>query len=178
MSKNKIIALVAIGAVVIVFIIFAVTCKKSADTTPAGDNNSTENQAEDSLDSASATTTDLTASTTPTTSVKTAVTTKKTVSVKAPGAVTQSYADALKTYSASGYRMQFVNCKASPGSLIIKKGKTFMLDNRDNKSHKIKVGSVTYTVGAYGYAIATARTLDVNYVLCDGAGAAKITVEP
>lgn len=178
MSKNKIIALGAIGVVVIVFIIFAVTCKKDNDTTPTDENIGLENQTEDT-GLTSTTTPDTTVTTTPTSTPVTATIKKTTTpTTKATAPVTQSYADALKTYSASGYRMQFVNCRASPGSLIIKKGKTFMLDNRDNKSHKIKVGSTTYTVGAYGYAIATAKTLDVNYILCDGAGAAKITVEP
>lgn len=177
MSKNKIIALGAIGVVVIVFIIFAVTCKNDNTQTPNDENTGLENQADDT-GLTDTTTLGISASTTPTTTPTSATTKKTTTATKAVGAVTQSYADALKAYSATGYRMQFVNCRASPGSLIIKKGKTFMLDNRDNKSHRIKVGSTTYTVGAYGYAIATARTLDVNYILCDGAGAAKITVEP
>jgi hypothetical protein len=177
MPKTKIIALGAIGVLVIVFIIFAVTCKKENTTAPTDENTGLENQTDDT--GLTATSTLGSATTTATSTPATTATTKKTTTVaKANAPVTQSYADALKAYSATGYRMQFVNCRASPGSLIIKKGKTFMLDNRDNKSHKIKVGNVTYNVGAYGYAIATAKTLDVNYVLCDGAGSGKITVEP
>lgn len=103
---------------------------------------------------------------------------KKPVTKTAPGAVTQSYADALKEYSASGYRFQFVNCRATPGSLTIKKGTSFMIDNRDNASHKIKVGPATYSVGAYGFVIATAKTIGSNYIICDGISTGRLEVRP
>lgn len=104
--------------------------------------------------------------------------TTQTTPTPGAGSVTPSYADALKQYSASGYRFQFVNCRATPGKMTIKQGVTFMLDNRDDKAHKIKVGSVTYNVGAYGFVIATAKTVGTNYVVCDGVGSAEINVVP
>lgn len=177
MNRDKIFAIATIVLAICVFAFFVISGRPVNN----GDNNAdlaSENQevlTEESV------VTDETATTTPT-STPEETTVKKTTPVKtttpAPGAITQSYADALKIYSASGYRFQFVNCKATPGKFTIKKNAKFMLDNRDNTAHKIKVGSVTYNVGAYGFAIATAKTLGLNYITCDGGGAAQIQVEP
>jgi len=89
-----------------------------------------------------------------------------------------SYVDALKIYKTSGYYFQFVNCHGNPGSLTLKKGKKFMLDNRDAVAHKIAFANQTYYLGKYGYAIATALSLGKYYITCDGGGAASILVQP
>jgi len=92
-----------------------------------------------------------------------------------------TYTQALNTYSAetgSGYRFQFVNCNGTPGSLAIKKGVTFMIDNRDKDAHTFVVGSLTYKVGAEGFAIATAKDVGTYNITCDGGGAAQVIVQP
>ena len=96
-----------------------------------------------------------------------------------PLAATKSYLDALKAYKNTGYYFQFVDCHGSPGFLTLKKGKKFMLDNRDGVARKIHIqGGQTFNIAAYGFAIATApSTLGEHYIDCNGGGAAKILVQ-
>lgn len=171
LNRNKIIGISAVILLAVLFIIFVIVTRPEVPAVEQGDNLGSATGQEIG---SSATTTDALATSTTSTNG----TVKKPVIRTAPGAVSQSYAEALKEYSASGYRFQFVNCKASPGSLTIKKGVTFMLDNRDNRSHKIKVGATTYSIGAYGYVIATAKTVGLNYILCDGGGTGRLQVQP
>lgn len=98
---------------------------------------------------------------------------------KAPLSATKSYLDALKIYKTTGYYFQFVDCHGSPGSFTLKVGKKFMLDNRDAVAHRFKIqGGQSFSIGAYGFAIATApSTVGDHYIDCDGGGAAKITVQ-
>lgn len=106
----------------------------------------------------------------------------KTVAPKTavPVVATQKYLDALKIYKTSGYYFQFLDCHGAPGSLVLKKGKKFMLDNRDNQTRKIAiVGGQSFTISAYNFAIATApATLGLHYITCGGGGAATISVQP
>lgn len=101
---------------------------------------------------------------------------KRAITYKAPAAT--SYADVVKQYG--DYRFQFSsNCRVvSPNGLVMKKGKKFMLDNKDDKTHIFTVGAQKYTVKAYGYAIATASVLGKQYVLCDGIQTASLNVVP
>ncbi len=172
-ERNKIIEVGAIAILVAIFLSFVLFARpKSSENAP---DQILVNLEENIL----TTSTDITATSTTSTENKNG-TVKKTTPTKttAPGAVTQSYADALKQYSASGYRFQFVNCRATPGVLTIKKGASFMLDNRDNKAHRIKVGASTYNIGAYSFVIATAKTVGLNYIVCDDAGSGRLQVEP
>lgn len=176
MSRDKIFAIATITVAICVFAFFAISGWPVNNGN--NENDLTMENQEALTDEAIV---DETATTTPTSTPEESAVKKTTppkTTTPAPGAITQSYADALKIYSTSGYRFQFVNCKATPGKFTIKKNSKFMLDNRDNTAHKIKVGSVTYNVGAYGFAIATAKTLGLNYITCDGGGAAQIQVEP
>jgi hypothetical protein len=178
MNKERIIGIITIAVAIGVFAFFVISGRPVERQAPE-ENLMLDNQemtSEELIEEETATTTPTT--TTSDTVKKTTAPAPVKTTAPAPGAITQSYADALKIYSASGYRFQFVNCKATPGKLTIKQGTKFMLDNRDNTAHKIKVGSVNYNVGAYGFAIATAKTLGLNYITCDGGGAAQIQVEP
>lgn len=105
---------------------------------------------------------------------------KSTTPVTSPMSATQRYLDAIRVYKSVGYYFQFVNCHGLPGSLTLKKGKKFMLDNRDNVTHKITVqGGQSFQIGAYNFAIATApSTVGTHYITCDGGGAASIVVQP
>ncbi|MDO8557854.1 MAG: hypothetical protein Q7S09_01525 [bacterium] len=95
-----------------------------------------------------------------------------------PAAI-ETYQDALGVYSASGFRFQFSNCQASPGSLVMKVGAKFMLDNRDVVARTIGVSSKIYNIGAYGFAIATAPVqTGTHYITCNGGGTATISVQP
>jgi len=89
----------------------------------------------------------------------------------------QAYDAAVATYQASGYRIQFNLCQATPHQLVIKKGAKFMLDNRDDESRTIIVKSQTFHLGPYGYTIATAIDLGIYTVSCDGRGVMQLTVE-
>lgn len=96
-----------------------------------------------------------------------------------PLSATQRYLDAIRVYKSVGYYFQFVDCHGSPGTLTLKKGKKFMLDNRDGEAHKIAIqGGQTFQVKAYDFAIATAPSkTGLHYITCDGGGAASITVQ-
>jgi hypothetical protein len=90
----------------------------------------------------------------------------------------QEYTDALNTYRTAATYYQFVGCKGSPGNMVLKQGKYFMLDNRDKVAHTIKVGDVAYSVPAEGFRIAKAISTGENLITCDGGGAARINVYP
>lgn len=119
---------------------------------------------------------------TPTSTSTTAPAAKNPTPVKTsptPLSATQKYLDAIRIYKNTGYYFQFVECHGLPGSLTMKKGKKFMLDNRDNKTRKIAIqGGQSFKVGAYGFAVATAPSkAGTYYITCDGGGAAKIVVQ-
>ncbi len=97
--------------------------------------------------------------------------------VRPPTSASTDYEKALNDYRSRGAYFQFVNCAGNPGSLTLKRGTVFMLDNRDSKAHKIKVGTVTYTVGGYGYKLVNPQTLGLNHITCDGGGAAAVNVQ-
>ncbi len=92
---------------------------------------------------------------------------------------TKAYLDARKIYQTSGYYFQFVQCHGLPGTLTLKAGSKFMLDNRDGVAHKLAIqGWETFNIGAYGFAIATAPSkVGIHYITCDGGGAATILVQ-
>ncbi len=90
---------------------------------------------------------------------------------------TVAYSNALDIYRKSGYYFQFAGCHGTPGSITMKRGVKFMIDNRDNVGHVFKFGQNTYVLGAYGFGIiATPNTLGKNLITCDGGGAATIVV--
>ena len=176
MDKNKKIA-IAVGVVVLAAIVIYFTVLKKPATSPEGVNVTDEQVLEEADQTATSTLDTSVTSTTATTSAKSTTQTTVKTTTKAPGAATLSYTTALKTYSASGYRFQVNNGRVSPGSMIIKRGKTFMIDNRDSKAHTVKVGSTSYRIAAYGFVIATAKTVGTNYIMVDGINAAKVEVE-
>ena len=92
-----------------------------------------------------------------------------------PGPLT--FEQALEIYSANGYRFEFASCHGRPGSLSMKVGTKFMLDNRDPLAHTFVAGSSTYHIGPYGFAIATAKDLGTYNITCDGGGAAQVVVQ-
>lgn len=96
----------------------------------------------------------------------------------APSGGPLTFDEAYQTYAASGFRFEFASCRGRPGSISMKKGTKFMLDNRDNAAHKFVVGSKTYNIGAYGFAIATASDVGTYNITCDGGGAAQLVVQP
>lgn len=91
----------------------------------------------------------------------------------------EAYQEALRVYGDSGYLFQFTGCRAVPGTLTIKSGAEFMLDNRDAVLRTIAVaGSQSFSVGAFGFVIAEApATPGTHYLTCDGGGAASILVQ-
>lgn len=80
------------------------------------------------------------------------------------------------------YRIQFTDChgivnNTGNGTLAIRLGDKFMLDNRDNVKHVIAFKGQTWRLDPYGYAMATATTLGQYPITCDGGGAASLNVE-
>lgn len=90
---------------------------------------------------------------------------------------TEDYGAALAVYGKSGYRFQFVNCSGTPGFLTMKFGVKFMIDNRDNKSHQIGIGTKTYKLAAYDFAIVTIQKTGDYNITCDGGGAAHVLIQ-
>lgn len=116
---------------------------------------------------------DISATSTPTT------TPAKPAAPSASAAAPLSYADALAKYGQNGYRFHFIdNCQLKLSSLVVKKGSKYMLDNRDDIAHRISVGSASYSLKAYSYAILTASVVGTKNVSCDGQVLGKITVVP
>lgn len=89
-----------------------------------------------------------------------------------------SFEEAMRIYASSGYRFQFVECHGNPGRLVMKQGKKFMLDNRDDSQHSFGISAKTYDIEAYDFAIATAIDLGTYFITCDGGGAAEMNVQP
>lgn len=88
----------------------------------------------------------------------------------------QTYEAALKAFV--GFRFQFANCSGTPGSFTVKQGSKFMLDNRDNEAHVFAVGTQSYEVGPYGFAVASASKAGRYQITCDGGGAAEVLIQP
>lgn len=107
----------------------------------------------------------------------TASTTPTPTPTKSGSTNNKAYNDALAIYGKNGYRIQFSQCHGIPGKLVVPQGNKYMLDNRDNAAHTIKVGPNSYRLGAYGFTIVTALNLGINNVTCDGGGAAQVTIE-
>lgn len=90
------------------------------------------------------------------------------------GSAKLSYGDAIKKYK---YRIQFSQCHGNPGTIALKVNAPLMLDNRDDKTHTIKVASQTYTIKKYDYALAYISKAGVYNLTCDGGGAASVNIE-
>ena len=101
------------------------------------------------------------------------VTTKKGITA----VETEDYGTAKGIYGESGYRFQFVDCSGKPGYLTMKLGVKFMIDNRDNKSHQIAIGTKTYKLEAYDFAIVSIQKVGDFNITCDGGGAARVLIQ-
>jgi hypothetical protein len=86
-----------------------------------------------------------------------------------------TYAQAVAKYK---YRFQFVSCHANPGSMVVAKNDPVMFDNRDNKAHLIKIGSInSFSIGALDYTIYYPSVKGTYNITCDGGGSATLKVE-
>jgi len=93
-------------------------------------------------------------------------------------AVSGDYPKKGLPYIESGYRFQFADCHGNPGTLTVKRGKYFLLDNRDESAVTIAVAGQTYKIGAYSAAVAAVWKVGTHQITCNGGGAASLTVEP
>ena len=93
-------------------------------------------------------------------------------------AVSGNYPKAGLPYVESGYRFQFSDCHGTPGQLTVKRGKYFLLDNRDDSAITIAVAGQSYKIGPYGAAVAAVWKEGVHQITCNGGGAASLNVEP
>jgi|GEM_PF-1919487 len=98
------------------------------------------------------------------------------VKTTTPTDAIDTYEEAIEAYA--GLRFQFTACRGTPGSLTVKNGSTFLLDNRDASGHTIVVGTKSYWLGAYGWKIVTASEEGTLNITCDGGGSASINVQP
>lgn len=90
---------------------------------------------------------------------------------------TKSYTDALAVYAKNGTRLQFDKCSGIPGSVTVKRYTKFMIDSRDGKTHRFGIGTQTFTLGAYDYAIISLAKTGSYNITCDGGGAASVSVQ-
>ncbi len=95
----------------------------------------------------------------------------------APSQTSGNYPKIGLPYIESGYRIQFTHCTGTPGSLVVKSGKYFLLDNRDAKPHTFAFAGQSHSIGGYGAAVAAIYKLGTFQITCDGGGTSKITVE-
>lgn len=102
------------------------------------------------------------------------VTTEVAKKINTKTVETEDYGEAVATYD---YRFQFANCSGNPGSLTMKLGTKFMIDNRDNSSHKIAIGTNVYKLGAYDFAIVNIQKVGDFVITCDGGGAAHVLIQ-
>jgi len=93
-------------------------------------------------------------------------------------AASGNYPKAGLPYVESGYRFQFSDCHGTPGQLTVKRGKYFLLDNRDDSAITIAVAGQSYQIGPYGAAVAAVWKEGVHQITCNGGGAASLNVEP
>jgi len=168
---------ILIIAVIIVLILvgYAVVQSRRTNTTD------TANTATTTTDQNAPATTN-TDNTTNTTATQPAATQKGTPSTGSGSGILK-YDDALALYA--GRLFQFQNCVAgpppviSPGSLAIKKGGKYMLDNRDKTAHTLKVSTQSYRLAGQNFVIATApATVGTYTITCDGGGVAQLRVQP
>jgi len=106
--------------------------------------------------------------------VTTEVTTKVATKINTTTVETEDYGEAVTTHD---YRFQFVNCSGNPGSLTMKLGTKFMIDNRDNASHQIAIGTNIYKLEAYDFAIVNIQKVGDFIITCDGGGAAHALIQ-
>lgn len=168
-DKNKIIVIVLVIVAIIVFGMFIFSTNQKTKQEAAQDTNS-EQSVYEFIQESSVTSTTSTEETKP-------VVINKNVD-RASGAVSLDYSEALNKYSKSGYRIQIIDCRATPGTMTVKKGNTFMIDNRDAVSRKITVGTTVYNIKGYGFVIARAKVLGLNYIKCNNNRTATLNVEP
>lgn len=106
--------------------------------------------------------------------VTTEVTTGVAKKINTTTVETEDYGEAVAKYD---YRFQFVNCSGNPGSLTMKLGVKFMIDNRDNSSHQIAIGTNIYKLEAYDFAIVNIQKVGDFIITCDGGGAAHVLIQ-
>ena len=95
------------------------------------------------------------------------------------GKSTAAYTKALETYQ---YRIQFSQCHGTSnlvgtGTLSVRQGSRFMLDNRDATAHTFAWKGGSVRIAGYSYAIETASALGTYPITCDGGGAAQLSVQ-
>ncbi len=93
---------------------------------------------------------------------------KTGVKASAPTISVLSYSEALLKYR--DFRIQFnETCQAVPNQMTFKNNTTIMLDNRSGSMRAIKVGTKSYSIKPYGFAIATVSSKELPlsfYVDC------------
>jgi len=81
-------------------------------------------------------------------------------------------------YVNTDYRFQFDDCHGSPGRLVLKSGRSFILDNRDGSPITIAFAGKSYRVPSYSSALASTTSVGTHQVTCNGGGAATLIVSP
>lgn len=76
----------------------------------------------------------------------------------------------------SGYSFQFLDCHGTPGQLVVKSGKSFLLDNRSPDPVTISVAGKTWRVAGHSAAAASVSAPGTHNITCDGGGAATLVV--
>jgi hypothetical protein len=104
--------------------------------------------------------------------------TKAPPKTTAPQSASTAYVNALNIYQKSGYYFQLVKCTLNPGTMTLKKGVKYMLDNRNAETHTLAIGTKRVVLSGYNFAIVTADTVGTHNITCDGGGTGKLVVQP
>lgn len=76
----------------------------------------------------------------------------------------------------SGYAFQFLDCHGTPGQLVVKSGKSFVLDNRSPEPVTIRIAGKSWRVPGHSAAAASVSVPGTHNITCDGGGAATLVV--
>lgn len=82
----------------------------------------------------------------------------------------------IAAIKATGYSFQFLDCHGTPGQLVVKSGKSFVLDNRSPDPVTISVAGKTWRVAGHSSAAASVSAPGTHNITCDGGGAATLVV--
>ena len=103
---------------------------------------------------------------------------KVTVKPLTAGEAGRLYTEAVRIYKLNGTYFQLINCQGAPGTMSLKQGVKFMIDNRDNTAREVGFNNQLYKLDAYGFVILAAPRLPLKYyITCDGGGTALLNVE-
>lgn len=91
------------------------------------------------------------------------------------------YQQAITTYGDQGNRHIIQldeTCHGVPGTLLIKQGLNFMIDNRSELEISVRYEDQSFNILPWDFRIVTTQIPGKHFITCEGGGAAEVTVAP